>query len=71
MQFSEERKWQRNEVTNWKLELFEYLRSPPFFSMKRQMLQKAGPPGVKKPLPWQKPNILQWLNALAKAPNYV
>ena len=30
MQFSEERKWQRNEVTNWKLELFEYLRSSPF-----------------------------------------
>ena len=27
MQFSEERKWQRNKVTNWKLELFEYLRS--------------------------------------------
>jgi len=36
--------------------------------MKRQMLQKAGPPAVKKPLPWQKPNILQWLNALAKPP---
>ncbi len=36
--------------------------------MKRQMLQKAGPPDVKKPLPWQKPNVLQWLNALAKAP---
>lgn len=36
--------------------------------MKRQMLQKAGPPAVKKPLPWQKPNVLQWLNALAKAP---
>jgi len=30
MQFSEERKWQRNGVTNWKLELFEYLRSSPF-----------------------------------------
>jgi type I restriction enzyme M protein len=30
MQFSEERKWQRNKVTNWKLELFEYLRSSPF-----------------------------------------
>jgi hypothetical protein len=27
MQFREERKWQRNEVTNWKLELFEYLRA--------------------------------------------
>ena len=36
--------------------------------MKRQMLQKAGPPGVKKPLPWQKPDILQWLNELAKGP---
>jgi len=36
--------------------------------MKRQMLQKAGPPDVKKPLPWQKPNVLQWLNSLAKAP---
>ena len=36
--------------------------------MKRQMLQKAGPPAVKKPLPWQKPDILQWLNSLAKTP---
>ena len=36
--------------------------------MKRQMLQKAGPPDVKKPLPWQKSNVLQWLNSLAKAP---
>ncbi len=36
--------------------------------MKRQMLQKAGPPDVKKPLPWQKPNVLQWLNSLAKPP---
>ena len=36
--------------------------------MKRQMLQKAGPPHVKKSLPWQKPNILQWLNSLARAP---
>ena len=34
--------------------------------MKRQMLQKAGPPDVKKTLPWQKPNVLQWLNSLAK-----
>jgi len=39
-----------------------------YMEMKRQMLQKAGPPDVKKPLPWQKPNILQWLNALAKRP---
>jgi len=30
MQFSEERKWQRNGVTSWKLELFEYLRMSPF-----------------------------------------
>ncbi len=36
--------------------------------MKRQMLQKAGPPDVKGPLPWQKPDVLQWLNTLAKAP---
>jgi len=36
--------------------------------MKRQMLQKVGAPAVKMPLPWQKPDILQWLNTLAKAP---
>jgi len=36
--------------------------------MKRLMLQKLGAPAVKKPLPWQKPNVLQWLNALAKPP---
>jgi hypothetical protein len=29
MQFSEERKWQRNGVTSWKVQLFEYLRSSP------------------------------------------
>jgi len=34
--------------------------------MKRHMLQKAGAPNVKEPLPWQKPNVLQWLNSLAK-----
>jgi len=34
--------------------------------MKRQMLQKTEAPDVKKPLPWQKPNVLQWLNSLAK-----
>jgi len=28
---SEERTWQRNEVFNWKPELFEYLRSSLFF----------------------------------------
>ena len=36
--------------------------------MKRKMLQKAGPPQVKKPLSWQRPDVLQWLNALAKTP---
>jgi len=36
--------------------------------MKRRMLQKAEAPAVKKPLPWQKPGVLQWLNALPKAP---
>ena len=34
--------------------------------MKQRMIQKAGAPKVKKPLPWQKPNVLNWLNALAK-----
>jgi integrase/recombinase XerD len=33
--------------------------------MKRRMLEKAVPPAVKKPLPWQKPDVLQWLSALA------
>jgi len=36
--------------------------------MKRRMLQKAEAPVVKKPPLWQKPDILLWLNALAKAP---
>ena len=36
--------------------------------MKRRMLQKTEAPAVKKPPPWQKPDILLWLNALAKAP---
>jgi len=36
--------------------------------MKRQMLQKAAAPAVQKPLPWQKPDVLQWLNALPKRP---
>jgi len=36
--------------------------------MKRQMLQKIGPPDVKKPLPWQKPDVLQWLKELSKVP---
>jgi hypothetical protein len=36
--------------------------------MKRKMLEKMPPPDVKDPLPWQKPDVLEWLNALAKAP---
>jgi integrase/recombinase XerD len=36
--------------------------------MKRRMLQKTQAPALKKPPPWQKPDILLWLNALAKAP---
>lgn len=36
--------------------------------MKRRMLQKTGAPTVQVPLPWQKPGLLQWLNALAKGP---
>jgi integrase/recombinase XerD len=36
--------------------------------MKQRMLQKAEAPAVKKPLPWQKPNILQWLKAFGKPP---
>ena len=36
--------------------------------MKRRMLEKAEAPAVKKPLPWQKPDVLQWLSALAKTP---
>jgi DNA-binding CsgD family transcriptional regulator len=34
--------------------------------MKRRMLQKTEPPTVKKPLPWQKPDVLHWLNTLTK-----
>ena len=37
--------------------------------MKWQMLQKAGAPAVQKPLPWQKPGVLEWLHALAKGPH--
>jgi len=36
--------------------------------MKQRMIQKAGAPAVKKPLPWQKPDILHWLDALTKNP---
>jgi integrase/recombinase XerD len=34
--------------------------------MKRRMLEKAGAPAVKKPHPWQKPDVLQWLSALTR-----
>lgn len=36
--------------------------------MKRRMLTKAAAPRVNKALPWQKPDILQWLASLAKSP---
>lgn len=36
--------------------------------MKRRMLEKTGAPAVKKSLPWQKPDVLQWLSALARGP---
>lgn len=36
--------------------------------MKRKMLQKLGAPAVKKPPQWHKPDVLQWLDALAKTP---
>ncbi|MFO7970593.1 MAG: tyrosine-type recombinase/integrase [Desulfobacterales bacterium] len=34
--------------------------------MKQRMIQKCAVPSVKKPLAWQKPDILHWLNELAK-----
>lgn len=34
--------------------------------MKRRMLEKAGAPAIKKKELWHKPDILQWLNNLAK-----
>ena len=36
--------------------------------MKRQMLQKFEPPILGKTLPWQKPDILEWLSHLTTAP---
>lgn len=36
--------------------------------MKRAMLQKVGAPHAVRSLPWQKPKILGWLNALSKTP---
>jgi hypothetical protein len=34
--------------------------------MKRRMLEKAGAPAIKRKELWHKPDILQWLNNLAK-----
>ena len=36
--------------------------------MKRRMLEKAGAPDIKKKKLWHKPDIMQWLNDLAKRP---
>ena len=36
--------------------------------MKRKMLPKAAAPFVNKALPWQKPEVLQWLAKIAKSP---
>ena len=35
---------------------------------KRKMLDKASAPDIKKRAAWHQPDILQWLNALGKAP---
>ena len=34
--------------------------------MKRKMIAKAGAPKIGKKAPWQKPNVLQWLDRLSK-----
>lgn len=36
--------------------------------MKRHMLEKTEAPTIKKKTPWHKPDILQWLNSLARKP---
>jgi integrase/recombinase XerD len=36
--------------------------------MKLKMLQNAKAPDVQKPLPWQKPGVLEWLKVLNKSP---
>lgn len=36
--------------------------------MKKKMLEKAGAPVINKKLAWNKPDVLQWLSALGKAP---
>ena len=36
--------------------------------MKRKMLEKTDAPAINKKPAWHKPDLLQWLNALGKAP---
>ena len=36
--------------------------------MKRKMLEKTDAPAINKKAAWNKPDVLQWLNALGKAP---
>jgi integrase/recombinase XerD len=36
--------------------------------MKRKMIARAGAPKIGKKAPWQKPNVLQWLDRLAMEP---
>jgi site-specific recombinase XerC len=36
--------------------------------MKRQMLEKAPSPAVRRARPWRQPGILDWLNRLGRAP---
>ena len=36
--------------------------------MKRKMIEKADAPAIKNKAAWHKPDVLQWLNALGKAP---
>ena len=36
--------------------------------MKRKMIEKADAPAIKIKAAWHKPDVLQWLNALGKAP---
>jgi hypothetical protein len=36
--------------------------------MKRKMLEKTDAPVINKQTAWSKPDVLQWLNTLGKAP---
>lgn len=36
--------------------------------MKRKMIEKAGAPKIGRKAPWQKPDVLQWLDGLSKEP---